>query len=176
MPEAIPLAPYHVGLTSVNQPVLYWYVSRPITQPVLFVLLDTRSLEVIYQGRLASGPQAGIQFIRLQDLSVALQAHVLYRWYVTVVMDPQRPSRDVVAGGMIERIPLSETAALPAASHERVGYYAQAGLWYDAFAAISDLIAVTPHDLSLREQRAALLRQVGLATVAEWDLRQTLGE
>jgi hypothetical protein len=40
--------------------------------------------------------------------------------------------------------------------------YAEAGLWYDAVAALGELIDQTPTDRTLVEQRAALLRQVGL--------------
>jgi hypothetical protein len=35
---------------------------------------------------------------------------------------------------------------------------------------LSDLIKADPHDASLRRDRAALLKQVGLNRVAEWDL------
>jgi hypothetical protein len=49
--------------------------------------------------------------------------------------------------------------------------YAQHGVWYDAIAALSSQIDATPEDPTLREQRAALLDQVGLSEVAAYDRR-----
>ena len=44
--------------------------------------------------------------------------------------------------------------------------YAELGLWYDAFASVSDLIDADPQSDSSREMRASLLRQVGLGEIA----------
>ncbi|HBH79875.1 MAG TPA: hypothetical protein DDY39_08615 [Nitrospira sp.] len=44
------------------------------------------------------------------------------------------------------------------------------GLWYDAMGCVCALIEKSPTDPSLRRLRAALLRQVGLNGVADWDL------
>jgi len=90
---------------------------------------------------------------------------VPYQWYVAVVPDNARRSKDILAGGSIERVssPADLTAKLSGASKAQVpSLYAQAGLWYDALAAIGDLIDQAPQDRSLQEQRSALLRQVGL--------------
>ena len=45
------------------------------------------------------------------------------------------------------------------------------GFWYDAMACLCELIDVKPSDQALRKQRAALLNQIGLHGVADWDLR-----
>jgi len=45
------------------------------------------------------------------------------------------------------------------------------GFWYDAMSCLCDLIKANQHDASLRRMRAALLKQVGLNGVAEWDLK-----
>jgi hypothetical protein len=45
--------------------------------------------------------------------------------------------------------------------------YAGASLWYDAVAALGDLIEAAPQDRALQERRSALLRQVGLPTGVE---------
>jgi hypothetical protein len=44
-------------------------------------------------------------------------------------------------------------------------------MWYDAFMAISNLIADTPDNPVFRRHRAALLEQVGLSAVAQYDLK-----
>jgi hypothetical protein len=175
----LPLVPDHVGLTIAGQPVLYWYLSKPTTSPIIFVLVDTSSVEVVHDVTLSPQPQPGVQLIRLTDLGIILEPNVQYRWYITVVTDGQSPSRDIVSGGMIERIrPESILSPVPASDGTiaAVRFYAENGLWYDALASISDLISSAPKDRLLRRQRAALLQQVGLQEPAEWDLRQVATE
>jgi hypothetical protein len=175
----LPLVPDHVGLTIAGQPVLYWYLSKATTSPIIFVLVDTRSVEVVHDVTLSPQPQSGVQLVRLTDLGIVLEPNVQYRWYITVVTDGQSPSRDIVSGGMIERIrPESILFSVPApdGTIAAVRVYAENGLWYDALASISDLISSAPNDRLLRRQRAALLQQVGLQEAAEWDLRQVATE
>jgi hypothetical protein len=175
----LPLVPDHVGLTIAGQPVLYWYLSKPTTSPIIFVLVDTRSIEVVHDVTLSPQPQPGVQLVRLADLGIVLEPNVQYRWYLTVVTDGQSPSRDIVSGGMIERIlPESILSPVPASDGTiaAVRFYAENGLWYDALASISDLISSAPKNRLLRRQRAALLQQVGLQEPAEWDLRQVATE
>jgi len=172
-PIVLPLVPDHVGLTMVRQPVLYWYLSKPISSPVMFVLVDTRSIQVIRDAILSPHPESGIQTISLKDLGVSLEPNVLYRWYLTVVLDIDSPSRDIVSGGMIERTAeVLNISDFPTFRGDTVRFYAEQGLWYDAFASISDLIVAAPDNQILRNQRASLLQQIGLQEVATWDLQQ----
>ena len=54
-----------------------------------------------------------------------------------------------------------------AAKSDLPSIYAEAGLWYDTVAAISELIEAAPQEQALRKQRAALLSQVGLTGITE---------
>jgi hypothetical protein len=100
---------------------------------------------------------------------------VLYQWFVALIPDSTQRSEDVLSGGTIERIvrPDALRAAQQQAS-EAVPprLYAEAGLWYDALAAISEHIAETPYEPALRQQRAALFEQVGLLDAAMYDRQQ----
>ena len=40
--------------------------------------------------------------------------------------------------------------------------------------AISELIEANPNDMNLRKQRTALLEQVGLSEVAQYEVKQTV--
>jgi Flp pilus assembly protein TadD len=96
-----------------------------------------------------------------------------YQWSVTLVTNPKRRSKDILAGATIERFALSEATAsklTQADRSEAVRLYAEAGHWYDAVAVLSELIDANPTDATLRKQRAALLQQVGLTEIAEHDL------
>jgi hypothetical protein len=173
-PHVIPLVPDHVGLTTNRQPVLYWYLSKPTTSPIIFVLIDTRSIEVIHDVTITPQPQPGVQRVQLKDFGISLEPNVPYRWYITVVLDADFPSRDIVSGGMVQRVNPEDLSYLPVTGNmAAVQFYAEAGLWYDAFASVSELIAAAPTNRVFRKQRASLLQQVGLQEVAEWDLRHT---
>jgi hypothetical protein len=94
---------------------------------------------------------------------------------LTLVPDPNRRSRDIVAGAIVERVNTPETlrSRLLKARREEIPHvYAGAGIWYDAFMAISNLVADTPDNPVFRKHRAALLEQVGLSAAAQYDLKQ----
>jgi len=108
--------------------------------------------------------------IRLADHGVRLVPGVSYRWYVAVVPDSGRRSKDILAGGAIERVAPPEGLAAKLAQADKATLpflYAEAGIWYDALATISELIETAPNDPSLRRQRAALMAQVGLPNIGE---------
>ena len=171
-PRIVPLVPKHIGLTATGQPVIYFFVSRPVTTPVLFALIDVHSLEIIRAVTLPPPERAGIHAIRLQDHGVTLKPNVEYRWFLSVLVDLAAPVHDKVASGWIERVtPEYASSEVPEPkSLHAVHFYAAQGLWYDAMSAISDMIALAPGDITLHRQRAALLHQVELQEVAAWEL------
>lgn len=67
---------------------------------------------------------------------------------------------------------LRERLDLSAPQGRDVFVYAENGIWYDAIASVSTRIEAAPSDPELRAQRAALLQQVGLSDVADFDRRQ----
>ena len=87
-----------------------------------------------------------------------------------MVPDSDRRSKDILAGGAIERVDLQDEikAKLAKAQNNDMPFiYAQAGLWYDALKAISDLIDAAPQNQELHKQRTSLLTQVGLPSTNE---------
>jgi hypothetical protein len=174
-PEIQALVPDHVGLTINQTPVLNWFLSKPTAYTVRFTLVDNRSIQPVHEAPLPSPKQAGIQTINLKELGLRLEPDVQYRWYVSVVRNPDSPSQDIVAGGVIERCEfnacLVEASPHLACSTQSVQDNARQGFWYDAMACLCTLIDARPTDAPLRRMRAALLKQVGLHGVAEWDLR-----
>jgi hypothetical protein len=165
------LAPDHTGLTVNEQPSLYWFISNPSSVPVEVTVTDPAGTQPLLELQLPPPIQRGVHRIRLADHGVRLAPGVPYRWFVAVVADPSRRSRDILAGGAIERIALPEglRPKLAQADKARLPFlYAEAGLWYDAFGAISELIESAPNDAELRKQRAALVAQAGLPELPEY--------
>ena len=97
-----------------------------------------------------------------------------YLWFVSLVPDPERRSKDFTVGGLISRRAPDAAlrARLAAADGGEAQVYAESGLWYDAIGSLSSRIAATPADATPREQRAALLDQAGLAEPAAYDRKR----
>jgi hypothetical protein len=174
-PEIVALVPDHVGLTVKQTPTLNWYLSHSTTYPLRFTLNDTQKILPVYEGSLPSPAHAGVQSIDLKALGILLEANVQYRWFVSASPNPDSPSRDIVAGGMIERCEFNECliefSPIMTCDPESVRANALIGFWYDAMGCVCSLIEKDPKDPSLRRLRAALLRQVHLNVVADEDLK-----
>jgi hypothetical protein len=163
------LAPDANGLTVSEQPALYWFISADISLPVEVTIADPNGTQPLLEKRVPTPVKRGVQRFPLADHGVKLAPGIPYRWSVTVVSDPNRRSRDILASGTIERVepPAGLGAKLQGASKANLAFlYADAGIWYDALAAISELIESSPNDAELLRQREALLTQAGLPEVA----------
>jgi hypothetical protein len=176
VPQVVALVPDHVGLTLKASPSLCWYRPEQTSVPVVFTLIDPRVIRPILETTLSASEHPGVQCLSLKDHGIALDHGEQYRWAVTMVVDPDQPSADVVTGGMIERIPFDEGCLLNlpctwTCEREAVYRYAESGLWYDAMSCLHELIEAVPNDPALRKARAALLQQVDLYDIATDDLR-----
>ena len=169
MAYLLALAPDHVGLTAQEHPSLYWFLSAPSAHPVEFTLIENKAAKPLLETRLEPSNHSGLQYIRLSGHGVDLQLNVLYRWFVTLIPDAKRRSKDILSGGLIERIePPEGLKQMMDKDVETapVRSYAEAGFWYDAFMTVCQLIEGSPDDVYLKKMRASLLEQVGLAEVA----------
>ena len=158
------LAPESTGLTSRAQPTLYWYCSKALPTPLEFTLNDAQAIKPLVEQKVPVA-QPGIHALKL---NYALKPDVEYQW--NVATGPR--AGDTLAGGTIKYLPLSAALAAPlkAASPQQHPFlYAREGYWYDAIATLSEQIKAQPANRNLREQRAALLEQVGLNTAAAYD-------
>lgn len=167
------LAPGKVrGLTSQNQPELYWYVSKATKVPIEFTLIDEDGIDPLIETQLPPPTQGGIQRIQLSDFGLQLSPDKMYRWSVALVLDPDHRSKDIIASARIQRALPSEipTNHLEQADAlEATFIHAEAGLWYDAIAAISQAIRESPEETQFQQMRGALLEQVDLGEVADFD-------
>jgi hypothetical protein len=164
------LAPDEVGVTTLEQPSLFWFQSKPADAKFELTLLPENQVKPLVQVRVERSSKAGIQRMKLADHGVKLVPGVEYQWVVALIKDPENRSTDLVASGVIKRVePAADlreklTQADPASL---ASVYAEAGIWYDALSVLSDRIEAQPENKALRETRADLLRQVGLKAAAE---------
>lgn len=164
------LAPATVGMTTQDQPSLFWYQSKPSPAKFELTVLEDKKVKPVVRVTVDRAAKAGIQRLKLSDYGAKLNPGVEYQWVVALITDPENRSTDLIASGAIKRVPptaeltkkLSET---PVANKAVI--YADEGIWYDALASLSDQIEANPQDKSLRQARADLLRQVGLKAAAQ---------
>lgn len=175
-PSVAVLAPRdHVALTNRAQPTLYWYVSADTDTRIDLTLVDETSIDPLLEMTVPGPVRRGIHALDLAAHGVRLEPGQTYHWHVAVVPDARRRSADTFAQGLIERTAVAEGAiertepSLP----ELVDFaaLAEAGLWYDALAALRAARAAAPDDEGLRRQEAALLDQVELKEVARYARR-----
>jgi len=167
------LAPDEVGITTQEQPSLFWYQSKPANAKFELTLLQDNKVKPIVQVQMERSSKAGIQRLKLADYGAKLTPGVEYQWVIALVADPDNRSKDLVASGVIKRIEPDanlKTKLASATPAALAGIYADAGIWYDALSVLSDQIEAAPESQALRQTRADLLRQVGLNTAASSDL------
>jgi hypothetical protein len=163
------LAPDDVGVTTQEQPSLFWFQSKPAEAKFELTLLQENKVKPLLQVMVERSTKAGIQRLKLSDHGVKLAPGVEYQWVVALITDPDNRSSDLVASGVIKRVEASpdlKEKVEKASPGTLANVYAEAGIWYDALSALSDQIDAHPEEKGLRETRADLLRQVGLKSAA----------
>lgn len=165
------LAPDQTGHTTQAQPRLYWYASKPSAASIEVTVISDKAEQPVLTKSLTTLP-GGMHFIDLADHGITLSPDTDYEWFVSAVPHAGQRSKDITSGAAIRRVPVDpQVQARAAAAGERAApaVYAEAGLWYDAIAALSRLIERNPADTALRVQRAALLDQIGLQQASAFD-------
>ena len=166
------LTPTHTGLTTQIQPVIYWFVSQPVSEPfqfVEFVLNSEQSISPVLRTRLPSVTKSGIQRLQLSDYGINLQTDTEYTWSIALVPDPESRSHDFVSSGKIKYIkPKKELQRrVRESSPDQHPYiFSQAGFWYDAIAAIIYQKEKYPKDTLHRNNLISLMEQAELQQIA----------
>jgi len=168
LPEIRALGPEHVGATAIAAPTLYWFLSEASSVPVRITLTSEAVAAPLLDLRVEPPVGAGLHALRLERRGVRLDPGVTHRWFVALVPDPENRATDLVASAAVRRVAAADAltgqlAAAAPAEHAHV--LAAAGYWYDAFDTLTRWIQIEPAAERLREHRAALLEQVGLAGV-----------
>lgn len=173
LPQIAVLAPDHVGLTTAEQPVLYWFISKPTQVRLEITLIDDVAIKPMLELPVMAVEGPGVYALDLAKHGIRLKPGIEYQWTVALVPDNNERSGDVISSGIIRRdaSPPALQAALSKAGSdaERALAFAGAGIWYDAIDLLSRQIAANPGNPALRNQRAALAEQVGLADIAAFD-------
>jgi hypothetical protein len=176
-PTILLLSPEHTGLTTQEQPSLFWFMDRPAgnVKMVLTVLQDKNPQPLL---QLSLDPsKSGIQRADLSTTACKLAAGQEYQWVVALIPDEAHRMNDVTRSAVIRRIDppesLVEKMLTLGSTVDRAVEYAKNGIWYDALSAVSDQIDAAPTDPAVRNLRAQLCDQVNLPQVAAYDTDAT---
>ena len=168
-PTLVMLAPTdHAGRTSVEQPMLFWHLSRPVTCPIEVTIIDDASDRPLLEISIHPPHAPGIHSLPLPDHALNLRLGVRYQWSVALVPDPNDRAKDLVVSAPFERIELSPTLQAELQQSNSIALprvYAAAGLWYDALTALLAQRKSNPHETEWQQQQASLLAQGGLQTL-----------
>ena len=105
------LAPDDIGVTTREQPSLFWFQSKPADAKFELTLLQENKVNPLVQVMVERSTKAGIQRMKLSDHGVKLAPGVEYQWVVALVSDPDNRSSDLVASGVIKRVePTADTS------------------------------------------------------------------
>jgi hypothetical protein len=173
-PRIAVLVPDHVGLTTRDQPTLAWFLAADTDLAAELTLLADGAVEPSKVIRLGGPLRAGIHLVDLAAHGARIEEGKTYDWYVALVVDPDARDEDLVAGGAIQRHAVTPELAKDLAGGEpSYRVLARHGIWYDAIADLSKAIAGAPAATDagreLRDERAALLEQVGVGAAAVYD-------
>ena len=130
-----------IGMTVQEQPNLYWYISEPETFPLMLTVNEEQNVQPLVEIEIPRPEKPGVYHIAMSQYGIQLHPGKIYRWYVSVVRDPEFRSRDIIAGARIQRrVPDQRLLERLANGNVVEDAYinAQEGLWYDAVASISE--------------------------------------
>jgi hypothetical protein len=170
-PALYAIVPNHVAQSASKQPSLFWYLDGllPGKAVIEFTFIDDEAIAPLVEANLAKPDRPGLHRIDLSAYGVNLSPGKEYEWSVSIIIDPDDRSQDIVATGWIECVAQSDSLATRLASEggdRSVHVFADEGLWYDALTALGDQMQRDPNDPQLMDVRSSLLRQVGLDRVA----------
>jgi len=143
------LAPHdHVGWTMLPQPTLFWRYHGRLDAVASATLILRNGSRV--DSIALPLPDSGLQRIDLASHRITLQRDVDHKWMVVVLRRDRSlaPETDEVWLRVVGSNTLSTEPHDPM---ELARAAAAVGLWYDAFAALTDLYAADPSDRAIAD-------------------------
>ncbi|BAY89916.1 MULTISPECIES: DUF928 domain-containing protein [unclassified Tolypothrix] len=161
------------GLTLEASPTLWFYVPyqpQDIKVGELEIWDETdpdpRNYQQTYQGTFKVTDTPGAIALTLPS-TVKLEPGKNYHWYLTLNMNCDREAQAVNVNGWIQRVKLSNSLP-PQQSTERnrVIFYAENGIWYDAITLLAQMRRRQPQTQILLTDWQKLFRDIGLEEFA----------
>jgi Domain of Unknown Function (DUF928) len=158
------------GVTTAEHPTFWFYSPKaiPTASPMVFVLEDANHVP-LYTTTLNQEIKAGFIHLSLSDTSPAMVVDQPYFWTLALYCDPEDPGEFVSINGTIARVaiePAQQTQLQAAPPIERVKWYAEHGIWYDALNAIAEPYEDHPQNAAFAAAWVDLLKYASLESLA----------
>lgn len=153
----------HTGLSLSESPRLWWRLDSETRHPLQISIVDDDSIDPLLVVEFGGPHTAGLASLDLSQHGVRLKPDVEYRWFVSILVDRERPSRNPLSEGSIRVLSASddrrdEVAQAP--SPMRGHRLAELGVWYDAYDFFSALAVEHPEISAIGRHRDQLTQTV----------------
>jgi hypothetical protein len=151
-----------IGMTSREQPVVYWYLSEDTDRPIEISINDQASKDTVAEVTLKGATKAGVHKLDLSKhltdgKPTKLEPGKTYEVVVAVTMSETNASKDPTATCRIQRTGGADASAGEKDPAKRVAAYGKAGVWFDYLDALNAAIEAKPNDETLLQKRAKTL-------------------
>lgn len=158
---AIPLTPLipsnHVGLSQAgNSTTFFIYVPKILAPLAEFAIYDRDQTEQIYQTTFRLTGTEGIVSITVPAEDVSLATGEYYKWYFSIICNPEDRAADLFTSGWIKPTEPSPTLVQElenANGLDRARLYGENGFWYPTLEILAELQR-SPNDLSAEATEA----------------------
>ena len=150
----------HTGLTLSRTPRLWWALDQPTDLPIQITIVDGDAIDPLVRVELPGPHAAGLHSFDLAKQGAELSPDVEYRWFVSIVVDSDRPSRNPVSAGSLRVAGPSDARRQSVGAADaavRGNKFAELGLWYDAFDFYASLAEAHPEVERLATYRDRLV-------------------
>jgi hypothetical protein len=160
------------GLTFSETPTFFFYIPET-KKPEMgeFVLLDENE-ETVYQTNFTTNGDSGIVSINSAETNPTklLEIGKVYKWYFSIIRDPNDRSADTFITGSIQRVQPNQdldNQLKQASLLDRASLYAANNFWYDAIVSLAELRYSNPADADVAAKWTQLLQSVNLEDIAQ---------
>ena len=187
-PESLPNIA--VGFTAQVQPTTFVYLpdlsnSRSLPSSAQFMvqqLQDGNEIDILENPKeiSLSAVQGGIAAIHFEDLGIQLEPNQAYHWYLSIICDLERPSRnpsvdawlEVVNGD--ERLVLANQVSSILNDLDKVSFYVEQELWHEAITLLTALRCQTPGNSQYKAELKELLTNLFLDNEIESGIKRQI--
>ena len=150
----------HTGLSLSAAPRLWWRLDGATEHAIQLTIVNEDSIDPLLLLEIPGPQPAGQKSVDLSQHNIALEPGIEYRWFVTLVGDADRPSRNPVSEGAIRVVDDSDSrrAEVADTSAPMKGHMlAKLGIWYDAYDFFSVLALAHPEATAVARHRDRLM-------------------
>lgn len=156
----------HIPLTISSHPTFWLHLSQELSFSLRFTLLEPGH-KPIYSQEL-SLDKSGFIALTLPESVPPLEIGKQYRWSVSILCDPQKPSQNVFTQAWIERVSVPQQKVEEKEELSCHLAYAQLGIWYDALSCgLSPSNKPDSTSLVVQDIFSLLLKEVDLGYILD---------